>query len=777
MVTPKKVKVRATVGINELSERRKFPSPIEHQALAFARNAHRVLPLFGIVNGNCECGAKDCGHPGKHPRITGGIRNASSDVNVVQAWCDRWPSMNLGFATGGERGVFVLDVDGPAGRKSLQRLKSEQGNLPLTLRVRTGRGVHLYFHTTQPIKNSAGTKLGEGLDVRGENGYAVSGFSRHISAAVYRAVNPKAKIARAPSWLVHLLVGNKSTDQSATVERSSPSTGEVRAWAEAALKAELDRMRAATQGSRNSTLNNCAFKLGQLVGGGMLPEHEVVDQLSQCAHLSGLDGDEIGPTLESGLRAGIRRPRKFEGHDNTQTVGDAKDRPKEDVFAAELAQLGQTDADLALRFAKRSKDRVIYTAGRGFLAFDGRIWRSDGERQRYIFAEEVARAIANEVAFITEPAEKAARSHFSEQTLSRGGLERMLELAKAHVVVADKAIDAEPWLLNVQNGTLDLRTGVLREHKASDHLTKMAPVGFDEKAACPRFEAFLRHALRNDEELITFVRKAVGLTLTGDARHHVFFFVYGPGRTGKSTFVNIVRELIGDYGVHTPTDTLLSKQYDNNIPADLARMVGARMVTAIEANWDRHIDEARIKAMTGGEPITARFMRQDFFEFQPEFKLWFVANDYPRVRGTAGAFWERVRVIPFNVEVPDDERDLNLVAKLRGEASGIFNWAIKGCLDYQANGLAEPASVKRASSKWQKNADHVRKFADENLIQEDGHLLPAGHLHSFYKSWCRSHGETPLSTAALKQQLEAYDLVHDRTNTGSVWINVKFRNL
>ena len=174
--------------------------------------------------------------------------------------------------------------------------------------------------------------------------------------------------------------------------------------------------------------------------------------------------------------------------------------------------------------------------------------------------------------------------------------------------------------------------------------------------------------------------------------------------------------MMGDYGAHTPTETLLVKQYDSSIPADLARLAGIRMVTAIEANFNRHLDEARIKGMTGGEPITARFMRQNFFEFKPCLKLWFGANDRPRVRHTDAAFWRRVRVLFFAVEISESERDPELPKKLRSEWPGILAWAVRGCLKWQAEGLVEPACVRLAASDWQKQVDHVQRFVEETVI-------------------------------------------------------------
>jgi putative DNA primase/helicase len=297
------------------------------------------------------------------------------------------------------------------------------------------------------------------------------------------------------------------------------------------------------------------------------------------------------------------------------------------------------------------------------------------------------------------------RSAFAQQSLSKASLDRMLDLAKSLLAVEDARLDADPWLFNVTNGTIDLRTGRREKHDPRDLLTKIAPVDADRDAKCPLFKKFLKRVTGDNADLRTFIQKAVGYSLTGDMSEQVFFFVHGrSGNNGKSTLVNLIRDMLGDYGLHTQTETLLVKQYDNNIPADLARLAGARMVTAVEANVNRHLDEAKIKGITGGEPITARFMRQNFFQFVPEFKLWLVANDRPRVRGTDQAFWRRVRVIPFTVEIPLAERDLDLPTKLRAECPASSHGRFAVALNGNAKGWHRPTSSPRprrgGSSKW-----------------------------------------------------------------------------
>jgi len=285
-------------------------------------------------------------------------------------------------------------------------------------------------------------------------------------------------------------------------------------------------------------------------------------------------------------------------------------RKSEAELTADLAKLGETDTDNAQRFARRFGSKVIYTPGRGWLVYDGKCWRCDDLLQVIELAKETARRIADESEHLDDNGARAARTKFSAHSLGKGALDRMLDLAKSLVGVEDNRLDADPWLLNVENGTIDLRTGRREKHDARDLLTKLAPVRANRRAKCPLFKRFLRRITGGDAGLRTFIQKTVGYSLTGSTTEQAFFFVHGKsGNNGKSTLVNLIRDMLGDYGCHTPTETLLTKQYDNNIPVDLARLAGARMVTAVEANFNRHLDEAKIKAMTGGEPIVARFMR------------------------------------------------------------------------------------------------------------------------------------------------------------------------
>jgi putative DNA primase/helicase len=755
-------------------------------ALQYARNGWSVFPVSTIKDGHCSCrDGKKCERPGKHPLTKNGVKDATRDAGKINGWWEKWSDANIGIATGSASGFFAVDIDGPRGKASLRALEARHGALPKTVTVKTGRGRHYYFRCgAVGVRNRAGHP-GPGIDIRGDGGYVIGPTSTHVSGVTYRFIEERGpgeiEVAPAPKWLLEAVASNRESkpenEPAKLIPVPAAKLNRARAYAEAARTQELGRVRKAPNHQRNNTLNIAAFKLGQLLPYDILSEREVVDDLVNAAREVGLHEGEIQATIESGLTAGRRNPRRLPFVNKRRSLPTVEP-PKEsaDQLAKQLAKLGETDTDNAQRFAERFGANVIYVPGRGWLVYDGKRWRPDGLLRVNELAKEAARLIAREANYLDGDS-ATARSKFAKHALAKGSLDRMLELAKSLLAVEDNKLDADPWLLNVENGTIDLRTGRRENHDQRDLLTRIAPVHFNRKAKCRQFKKFLRRITGDDSDLRCFIQKATGYSLTGSISEQVLFFIYGKsGNNGKSTIVNLLRDMLGDYGCHTITETLLVKQYDNNIPADVARLAGVRMVTAIEANAKRHLDEAKIKGMTGGEPITARFMRQNFFEYLPEFKIWLVANDRPHVRGTDDAFWRRARVIPLNIKIPEIEVNKNLPERLRTELPGILAWAVRGCLKWQTEGLDSPKSVREATSDWQRDMDHLGKFFNEVLIVGDGPKVPASELFSRYQAWCSLNAETALKIQDFKATLqEKYDVTHTRVKGRSYWRGVRFQ--
>jgi putative DNA primase/helicase len=753
------------------------------RALEYAGLGLRVVPLHTIADGHCSCASgPDCKRPGKHPHTPKGVKDATNRRKTIKAWWNKWPDANIGIATGVRSGIFVLDVDGDVGKESLKALQAKHGQLPKTMTVQTGKGRHRYFRCDGAhVGNSVG-KLGEGIDVRGDGGYVVGVGSIHVSGTTYKFVDERGpeeiKVALAPEWLLNLVTAKDVAREVIELPAVPPEKlDRARSYADAALRRELDRLGKAPQHQRNDTLNRTAFKLGQLLPYAILDRQKVTDDLARVARSIGLDDGEIQPTIASGLDAGSSSPRRLPFIKSDLPTAEPPAKSKDKV-TEELAALGETDTDNGQRFATRFGTTVINTPGRGWLVYDGRRWLPDDLLKVKELAKDAARLVADEAAFLNEDKARTARRSFATQSLSTGALDRMLESAKSLLAIEDSRLDADAWLLNVENGTINLRTGRREKHDSRDLLTKIVPVRANRKAKCPLFKKFLRRITANDKELQLFIKKCVGYTLTGDMSEQVFFFVHGAsGNNGKSTLINLIRKMLGDYGIHTPTDSFLVKQYDNNIPADLARLAGARMVTAIEANANRQIDEAKIKGITGGEPITARFMRENFFQFAPEFKLWFVANDRPRVRGTDDAFWRRVRLIPLNVAIPADEVDPDLPVKLQAEWPGILAWAVRGCQKWQKEKLLQPDAIREATEAWHSEMDHIKQFADEQVIVTPGMKVAASTLFDLYKNWCLQHGEHHLTVQEFKAKFgESLDITHKRSKGRSYWKGIQIRH-
>jgi putative DNA primase/helicase len=457
----------------------------------------------------------------------------------------------------------------------------------------------------------------------------------------------------------------------------------------------------------------------------------------------------------------------------------AKKAAESEQVASELEDCAKhlTDLGTARRLVQQhgADLRYNFPSSKWFI-WNGARWREDASGEAMRRAKLTARSILEEAADTEDDDRRKALLRWHRQSEMNAKLNAMLSQAQSEPGIPEDigSFDADPFLLNCANGTLDLRTAELREHQREDMLTKMVPVNYDVEAKAPMWGAFLDRIFKGNSSLIGFVQRAAGYSLTGDTGEQCMFLPHGLGANGKSTFLELLRFIMGDYAQQTPTETLLARKYAG-VPNDIARLCGARLVTAIESGEGRRLAENLVKQLTGGDTVAARFLFKEFFEYRPVFKLWLAANHKPQVRGTDEGIWRRIHLVPFTVEIPKGERDKQLVAKLRNESEGILVWAVKGCLAWQKEGLGVPDQVRAATNTYRAEMDVLAGFLADECVVGTELSAKAGDLYKAYKLWCEVNGESPATQTAFGLKLAERGFTGGRNATGRYWSGLGLR--
>lgn len=441
---------------------------------------------------------------------------------------------------------------------------------------------------------------------------------------------------------------------------------------------------------------------------------------------------------------------------NAEPLNLAEVNPPPTVQTEIAVTYNLTDLGNARRLVKRHGQDIRYChPWEKWLVWDGTRWVFDTSGEVHRRAKETVASIyaeASEAADIKEREQIAKHAMRSE---SDARINAMINLAKSEpgIPILPEQVDADPWLLNLRNGVLDLRTFELRPHRREDLMMKMMPVEYMPDAKCPRWLAFLNRIMDGNQELISYLQRVVGYALTGDTREQCLFLLYGTGANGKSTFLETLKALFGDYGQQADFSTFLHSDQDR-VRNDIARLLGKRFVAAIEADAGRRLAEVLVKQLTGGDTVTARFLYREYFEFKPTFKIFLAANMKPTIRGQDYAIWRRIRLIPFTVTIPEPERDKNLALKLKEELPGILSWAVEGCRAWQQQGLAEPPEVLNATQSYREEMDILGGFIDECCVVHRTAQATTKALYAAYLKWCEENAEKPLSKNAFSTRLK-----------------------
>jgi putative DNA primase/helicase len=437
-----------------------------------------------------------------------------------------------------------------------------------------------------------------------------------------------------------------------------------------------------------------------------------------------------------------------------------------------------TDTTNAFRlFGKYGTDIRYNAPWKKWLVWNGRYWELDEGYLVHDKGLKMIRGIYSELIKTADYRDRYELEKHAVQSESARRRKAFIEVASwiPELNVKTDNLDPNPWLLNVENGTVDLKTGELREHRQEDMITKIARVSYDQQADCPIWKKFLMEIMNYNADLIRFIQTAAGWAITGDTSEQSMFILFGTGANGKSTFLNTIMNLLGDYAIATPTETFMKKTGDQ-ITNDIARLRGTRFVTTTEAEQGRRLSEPLIKQITGNDRMTARFLYGEFFNFVPTFKIFMATNHKPVIKGTDYGIWRRIKLIPFTTRIPEEKQDRQLEGKLKEEASGILNWLLEGAKRWTMERLKTPQIITSATDEYRGEMDVIGNFIRERCVQEAGANIRARELFKCYQDWCEDNNEHACSERFLGLRLKELGLEQKRLSDGRYWKGIKVKS-
>ena len=447
------------------------------------------------------------------------------------------------------------------------------------------------------------------------------------------------------------------------------------------------------------------------------------------------------------------------------------------VVGDDPGQCNLTDTGNADRLVKHFGHCIRFCAQYGkWLAWDGRRWKEDSTGEIFRLAGQTVRRIAAEASQTEDHDQRKALLKWAIESESRNRIDAMIYLARyvQGIPVEPAELDRNRMLLTARNGTIDLRTGEIGPHRREDLITKLADVDYDPSDDCPRWKRFEREIMNDDDAMIGYLRRIAGYALTGDVSEHSLFFFFGGGRNGKSVWLNTVQRILGDYAT-TVNASLITAKYSDDHPTGLTDLEGRRFVATVEVEDGKKLAESLVKQLTGGDPIRARRMRQDFYQFAPTHKIILAANHKPEIRGRDEAIWERIKLVPFDVTFVEADRvdpakkfllkDKQLSTTLEAENSGILALLVRSCLEWQKSGMSEPSAVSSATAEYRAEMDELADFIEERCVVSEQVRVKATALYDAYVVWAKARSKTAMLTRAFGAEMECRSYTLKKSNS------------
>lgn len=698
---------------------------------------------------------------------------------------------NIGIVTGKSSGIVVIDID-PKHNGTMESVTELAGEKIATRMHRTqSGGLHLVFRYPDGVDHIGNTvgRLAPGVDVRADGGYIVAPTSR-IDESDYIAINNEV-CSPLPARLLNKLL---------PIDREVPDTHyqypedqweDVVRWHRENVREAAE----APEGSRDDTAYRMlvrSFQLAHCVPDSVLSQDSVTQDFMRKVPytLKGLSGKverawqfaEVTPRPHPSVSI---PPRASDGN-GKQTPGWIKVTDYT-PSAENLDSSRLTDAGNANRLVEIFKDRIRYCEGIGWLVWNGKVWMPENENSASVLqmVKEAQEFLYEDLAELLKSGgigAKEAVRHI-RYSLSHQGLQNAMKLMQATYTIRLTAedLDSHTNLLSVKNGVVDLRTGMLYEHRPELHMTQLVDIEYNPEARAPRWDQFMHEVMPDMDDMPPFLQRLVGYGITGEISEHAMAIHYGRGSNGKSIFLDTLRSLFGSISSVADWSSFERKQNGAGGPRpDLVRLRGSRLVTVNEADARASIDEAQIKRMASGDLITARGLHQNEIEFYPNFLLQMATNAKPDIRGADEGIWRRVKLIPWTRFFAPHERDHGLAKTLLDEAEGILAWAVRGAVEWYASGLQEPERVRNATQDYREAADILGGFIDIAdhggwLAPEENKQVPSAWAYSLYKTWAltQSYGERDmLSQKAFKAALEERGYNTKRTKHGMVFLGL-----
>ena len=409
-----------------------------------------------------------------------------------------------------------------------------------------------------------------------------------------------------------------------------------------------------------------------------------------------------------------------------------------------------------------------------WIIWDGRRWNKKNDYGIYFLAKKAVYEMNEKALKKNSKDDKIVLMEHAGRSESTLKIQAMVKNAlwEESLWIDPDDLDNNKMIFNCSNGSIDLSSGRLLKHERKNLITKISPVEYDVNAECELWKEFLKSIFKKNKALIQFVQKIMGICLTGSISEQAMFILYGTGANGKSTFIDTMMKIMGDYGSTTPTETLMQKKGDSS-SNDIARLQGTRFVSAMESDIGGKLAEAVVKRLTGNDKIIARFLYGEYFEYKPTFKIFMATNHKPKVTGMDEAIWRRLKLIPFEVTFKKNQQDPELPEKLKKELPGILAWMVEGCILWQKKGLRNPPAIVEANTKYRHEMSAIETFLQECCRKDENAMIQASHLYEAYKGWAEKNNEYIISMRLLGMRLAESGMDKTRLSAGNHWIGIE----